>query len=211
MSHQAPALICSSCIKDLQKASNFRKKCIESANHFKKHLLSFEPFIWNDELRILSSGYNSYKNHKSIKDEPHDYNVNLFEDITAIIEENCASDMQLSSSSKADKLINEYNKAECLDMKRHVKKNIEYENLDLGSESSETQCHLCFKSFTRKQSLNDHMRVVHQKLNESDMFKCKYCDRLFKMQYYLSEFWGILTIFKNFEIYAFENSKILNF
>lgn len=30
------------------------------------------------------------------------------------------------------------------------------------------------------------MRAIHQKLDESDMFKCPHCDRLFKMKYYLN-------------------------
>lgn len=186
MGHQAPALICSACIKDLQEASKFRSKCIESANHFKKHFLTFEPFLWNDELRTINSGHDSYENHKSIKDEPNDYNVSLFDDIAAIIEENCATDsLKLSNFSKSH---NEYSETEEPDKKRRVKKKIKHENENPRSESLEIQCHLCLKTFTRIHSMKDHMRAVHQKIKESDMFKCNYCDRLFKMQYYLSEF-----------------------
>lgn len=167
MSHQAPALICKTCIQDLQKASKFRSKCIKSANHFKKHFLTFEPFIWNDELSSL--GYNSYK---SIKDEPCDYNVNLFEDIAAIIGENCATNsLKLSSFSKTDNSVNgQYNITEDPEQKRRVKK-IKHENETLVSKSSETQCHLCLKTFTTIHSMKEHMRAVHQKLRESGMCK----------------------------------------
>lgn len=48
------------------------------------------------------------------------------------------------------------------------------------------QCKLCYKSFTSLHSMKDHMRAIHQKLDESDMYKCPHCDRLFKMKYYLN-------------------------
>jgi hypothetical protein len=51
-----------------------------------------------------------------------------------------------------------------------------------------TQCKLCFKNFTSVHSLKAHMRAIHQKLEETDMYRCQYCERLFKMKYYLSEF-----------------------
>lgn len=34
--------------------------------------------------------------------------------------------------------------------------------------------------------MKDHMRAIHQKLDEADMFKCPHCERLFKMKYYLN-------------------------
>lgn len=186
MNHQAPALICSGCIKDLNKAVKFRKKCIESESHFKNFFLNFEPFLWNDELKIISSGNN---NRKTIKEEPDEYNnVDLFENIAAIIEENCATDsLRISSHSKAGKSDDENSKTECPEKKRRVKRKIKHENDEPDSDLSETQCHLCLKKFTSNHSMKDHMRAVHQKLKESDMFKCEYCDRLFKMRYYLSK------------------------
>ncbi|CAG9805431.1 unnamed protein product [Chironomus riparius] len=182
MSHQATALICSACIKDLNKAVKFRKKCIQSEHHFKKHLLTFEPFIWNDELRMISSSDN---NHKSIKEEPHEFNnVNFFEHYAAIVDEDCATDMlKTSRLSKSVKSYNENSQAEHPEKKRRVKRNIKHENVE---SDSETQCHLCLKTFTKMHSMKNHMRAVHQDLNESDMFKCEYCDRLFKIRYYLN-------------------------
>lgn len=49
------------------------------------------------------------------------------------------------------------------------------------------QCKLCSKNFTSLHSLKDHMRAIHQKLEEDDMFRCQYCDKLFKIKYYLSK------------------------
>lgn len=34
--------------------------------------------------------------------------------------------------------------------------------------------------------MKDHMRAIHQKLDDADMYKCPHCDRLFKMKYYLN-------------------------
>lgn len=34
--------------------------------------------------------------------------------------------------------------------------------------------------------MKDHMRAIHQELNENDMYKCPHCSRLFKMKYYLN-------------------------
>lgn len=48
------------------------------------------------------------------------------------------------------------------------------------------QCRLCFKTFTSLHSMKDHMRAIHQNLDECDMFKCPHCERLFKMKYYLN-------------------------
>ena len=180
MSHQAPALICSVCIKELNKAVKFRKKCIESENHFKSLLLTFEPFIWNDELQMINSGYN---NDRSIKEEPQDFR-HLFDNFTSIIEENRKiDDLNLFNVDKSD---DEINKPVYPVKKRRVKQSIKYENSDPDFES-EYQCHLCLKTFTKLHSMKDHMRAVHQKLEESEMFKCEHCDKLFKLRYYLSK------------------------
>jgi hypothetical protein len=64
------------------------------------------------------------------------------------------------------------------------KKRHKIENVD----DNAVQCSLCLKSFTSAHSLKDHMRAIHQKLDTADMFKCKFCDRLFKMKYYLSQY-----------------------
>lgn len=48
-------------------------------------------------------------------------------------------------------------------------------------------CNLCLKSFTTLNSYKNHQRTVHQELNETDLFKCPHCERLFKMKYYLSK------------------------
>ena len=137
---------------------------------------------------MISSGDN---NHKTIKDEPNEYNnVDFFEHYAAIIEENSVLDtLKASRLSRADKSYNENSRAEHPEKKRRVKGKIKHENAE---SESETQCHLCLKTFTTIHSMKDHMRAVHQKLKESDMFKCEYCDRLFKMRYYLSKANGFL-------------------
>lgn len=51
-----------------------------------------------------------------------------------------------------------------------------------------TQCQQCLKIFTSLHSLKDHIRVIHEELTDKDLHSCHYCNRQFKIKYYLSEF-----------------------
>lgn len=54
------------------------------------------------------------------------------------------------------------------------------------NDHSITQCELCLKNFTSLHSLKDHTRAIHQNIGTRDMYQCEFCNRLFKMKYYLS-------------------------
>lgn len=57
---------------------------------------------------------------------------------------------------------------------------------DFCSSSGVVRCNLCMKSFTSVNSHQNHMKTVHREMKESEMHKCKYCNRFFKLKIYLN-------------------------
>lgn len=99
-SYRIPALICRSCIKDLSRAIKFRNRCRETDDFFKKTTQEVENLIWSvDDNLANGCGTEQDANVKQelnldgqkIKDEPSDdFNVDLFENIDTILDDNLA-------------------------------------------------------------------------------------------------------------------------
>lgn len=208
------ALICIACIKELSRALKFRHRCRETDDFLKKSLEA-EVFTLNesrnDENELsdyVSPEGQSVKDEPShtvteermIKDEPaDDINLELYEHIDTILEENLgiaedSNDLtRVPKRTKRDTFSDQSedgSESEVLAIMKNkskaVRKCSEPDESDLMQTNGLAQCNLCYKSFTSIHSFKDHMRCVHQQLDEADMFKCPHCDRLFKMKYYLN-------------------------
>lgn len=88
--NKIPALICARCANELSSAMNFRNKCRKTDQIFRKSHFELEKIIWgnsnNDNFRVKQEA--ALDGHK-IKDEPcDDFNVDLFENIDTVLEEN---------------------------------------------------------------------------------------------------------------------------
>jgi hypothetical protein len=93
-------LICISCIKELSRALKFRHRCRETDEFLKKTIVEVESLLvkelQNDENEANESSVNEQQTVKEesqpepvIKDEPADeFNLELFEHIDTILEEN---------------------------------------------------------------------------------------------------------------------------
>lgn len=200
--HHIPALICSSCVKQLNEAIKLRTLCIQSDNFFKKSESSYkaEIMIWK-EINVEDSDLKIKKEHLNnhgIKEELIDdsLSISIFENIETIIDDNSIGsshpqnklstlnrEEETNSTSESDDEV-KYHKS-----KKSLRSNYNsLENCKVDTSNNIARCRLCMKTFTSLHSMKSHMRTIHQKLDETDMFKCKYCDRLFKMKYYLSEY-----------------------
>lgn len=95
---------------------------------------------------------------ENVKEEQH---IDLFEDIESATDNQINTELTEDNDTLSEEIINSH---------------------------ESTQCTLCFKNFTSLHSLKDHMRAIHEKLEEKDMYRCQYCKKLYKMKYYLSEY-----------------------
>lgn len=152
-------------------------KELDNATNFRERCKSSDVVFRENFLNIEENALKEICD-KNIKNEPvEELNVDLFEEVD---DENISGDAIKNSNDDSLK---------------------EQEN-----NSEIAQCKLCLKNFTSVHSLRDHMRAIHQDLDENDMYRCEYCDRLFKMKYYLSEYSNLsediheyvyLTIFRS--------------
>lgn len=183
--HRVPALICHICLQQLADSISFREKCIKGDEHFKRKISEIVATVWKsskDDICVKQE-----QDSDNIKQEPlEEFNLDLF-NIDTILEDNvetnnfegCAK-TDSSSESGCDERRERKQKA------RRNKRAQGFKESDFGVIDGIASCHLCFKSFTSMHSMNDHMRAIHEKLDEADMYKCPYCSRLFKMRYYLN-------------------------
>lgn len=182
-----PPLICAICLKELSKAMHFRNKAIKAEKYFKRSDgvkgedrttavgEEFEP-----EVRIKledDEGFNK------IKSEPFDEDPNyeLMHNIDAMVGNSGGS---FQSTSFVDvKLSRDY-----YDFDDRGKKSRHFNRIDeeFGSSSGVVRCKLCMKTFTSVNSHQNHMKTVHREMSESEMHKCKYCNRYFKLKIYLN-------------------------
>lgn len=68
--------------------------------------------------------------------------------------------------------------------RRKKSKNSDFE--DFASSSGVVRCNLCLKTFTSVNSHHNHMKTVHREMSESEMHKCTFCNRFFKLKIYLN-------------------------
>lgn len=102
-----PALICLSCVKELSKTMKFRKKCRETDDFIKKSCFEMESIIWNGAQDVASGSRSNdclqvkqetVSDRQKIKDEPFDdFNIDLFENIDTILEENLEGSQESNS------------------------------------------------------------------------------------------------------------------
>jgi hypothetical protein len=162
-------LICVDCLKDLSKAINFRNKAIKSEQYFKKSECTFvEPEI---HIKLEED-----LNLENIKSEPLE-DVPQYE----FVDENRTPFVDVFEKPATEF----YDYSETSEKKRSKQKD-RYTIDDFCSSSGIVRCNLCMKSFTSVNSHQNHMKTVHQKISESEMFKCKHCKRVFKLKIYLN-------------------------
>lgn len=176
----SPALICEPCMKDLEKALHFRNNAIKGEKYFKQSVSwieneekvkEFEP-----EVTIkLEEG----EGVRLVKSEPFFSNpkYEFIDSMTSVP----GTELALEGSSFIDTRFN-FDYEENLRWKK--KSQVGYE--EFGSSSGVVRCNLCLKSFTSVNSHSNHMKTVHREMSESEMFKCRYCNRLYKLKIYLN-------------------------
>lgn len=176
----SPALICEPCLNDLDKALHFRNNAIKGEKYFKQSISwqengskakELEP-----EVRIkLEDG----EEVGMVKSEPFFANpkYEFIDSMMGIPEtsgliESATFDMPSSY---------DYN-----EMEKTSRQTSRYNCDEFGSSSGVVRCNLCLKSFTSVNSHSNHMKTVHREMTESEMFKCRYCNRLYKLKIYLN-------------------------
>lgn len=175
----SPALICEPCLKDLEKALHFRNNAIKGEKYFKQSV------SWQDndskatelepEVTIkLEEG----EEVGMIKAEP------LFTNPKYEFIDSMMSVPGTSGATFVDMRLN-YDYEENLDKRKNSQAD-RYDCEEFGSSSGIVRCNLCLKSFTSVNSHSNHMKTVHRKMSESEMFKCRYCNRLYKLKIYLN-------------------------
>lgn len=182
------ALICAVCVKELSKALQFRNKAIKAEKYFKRsdwpgrdEVERFEP-----EIRIKLEDENDVGR---IKSEPFDDDPNyeFMHNIDTMMGNHHTSVLLQSTSFVDVKQNHSYEDFdEKIDHKKRSKPFVRYVDEDFGSSSGVVRCKLCMKSFTSVSSQQNHMKSVHREMSESEMHKCKYCNRFFKLKIYLN-------------------------
>jgi uncharacterized Zn-finger protein len=150
---------------------HFRNKAIKAEKFFKgsEDWTSLEP-----EVKIKLED----DEQENIKAEPtdEDPNYEFMQNIDSMMTTEPATFVDVfQSNSQAN-----YEAAE----RKRKSKHDSYE--DFGSTSGVVRCKLCMKTFTSVNSRQNHMKTVHRELTESEMHKCKYCNRFFKLKIYLN-------------------------
>jgi hypothetical protein len=166
-----PALICAECLKDLSKAISFRNKAIKSEKYFKK---SDECNFVEPEIHIKLE---EDLNLENIKSEPLE-EVPQYE----FVDENRTSFVDVFDKPATEF----YDYGEKVEKKKNKRSKERYSIDDFCSSSGIVRCNLCMKTFTSVNSHQNHMKTVHQKMSEAEMFKCKHCKRVFKLKIYLN-------------------------
>ena len=169
----------------MSKAIHFRNKAIRAEKYFRKSDDCLAGKDLEPEVQIKLEDY-KFDELEKIKSEPldEDPNYELLQNIDTMIGNN---DNHLESlpfvdvfSSKSNRDFFEHDRTETRKKARHS----ELENF--GSSSGIVRCKLCMKSFTSVSSHQNHMKTVHREMSESEMHKCKFCNRYFKLKIYLN-------------------------
>lgn len=201
------ALICAICLRDLSKAMHFRNKAIRAEKYFKRsggweekdEVEQFEP-----EVRIKLEDEDEL-----IKSEPFDEDPNyeFMHNIDTMVGSHASVLFQSTSFVDVKPIQSYYDFDEKKDRKKRSKPTARYENEDFGSSSGVVRCKLCMKSFTSVSSQQNHMKSVHREMSESEMHKCKYCNRFFKLKIYLNRHLLRIHGTKNTVVKARSDSK----
>lgn len=201
------ALICAICLRDLSKAMHFRNKAIRAEKYFKRsdgwvekdEVEQFEP-----EVRIKLEDEDEL-----IKSEPFDEDPNyeFMHNIDTMVGSHASVLLQSTSFVDVKPIQSYYDFDEKNDRKKRSKPTARYENEDFGSSSGVVRCKLCMKSFTSVSSQQNHMKSVHREMSESEMHKCKYCNRFFKLKIYLNRHLLRIHGTKNTVVKARSDSK----
>lgn len=182
-SSMSPALICNVCLKDLSKAMNFRNRAIRAEKYFKRsdaHTHGNPPIEEHFEPEVCIKLED--EDLGKIKSEPvdDDPNYELMQNIDSMVENTPSSVLAFVDAFRPKTEF--YN----FDRKRKGKQTERTGLEDFGSSSGVVRCKLCMKSFTSVNSHQNHMKTVHREMDESEMHKCKYCNRYFKLKIYLN-------------------------
>lgn len=108
--YKIPALICLNCVNELAKAMTFRRKCRETDAFIRKSAFEADSLIWTESQDDASGSCTmdmlkvkqeiALDGQKIIKDEPFDdFNIDLFENIDTILEENHGESDESNSSA----------------------------------------------------------------------------------------------------------------
>lgn len=185
-----PALICNVCLKDLSKAMHFRNRAIRAEKYFKRsdnwqqHKVDGSPSIeehFEPEICIKLENEELDK----IKSEPvdDDPNYELMQNIDSMVENTESSVLAFVDAFQPKTEFYDFDRSE---RKRKAKHADRMGLEDFGSSSGVVRCKLCMKSFTSVNSHQNHMKTVHREMEESEMHKCKFCNRYFKLKIYLN-------------------------
>lgn len=148
-----------------------------------------EKLLWNTQGVFIKSEDPSLDNQYNTINH---CKIELIENIDTILEENCANDSSVINLEKLDTSESDTDSSEDekLSKSKRTRRKVSKEiNMEVDNETSKKlpSCNQCNRTFSTMNSMRDHMRAIHQKLEEADMFKCTYCSQLFKMKYYLSK------------------------
>lgn len=104
---RSPALICRGCMKDLSKAMKFRRKCIQADDFFRKQIdeegetSKCHDGVDDESVKVKQEVDSE---EQKIKDEPtDDFNLDLFDNIDTILEENLGELGEAGALGKAKK------------------------------------------------------------------------------------------------------------
>ena len=165
------------CLKDLSKAVHFRNSAIRAEKYFKRSEDSTEIEIAQHFEPEVHIKLEHEEDLSKIKCEPIDDANYEFIDTA----QNPSSSFDVFASSSRRNFYDQETKTE-----RRKKSKHRMALEDFGSSSSVVRCNLCYKSFTSVNSHQNHMKTVHQDMDVSEMHKCKYCNRYFKLKIYLN-------------------------
>lgn len=164
----------------MSRAIIFRNKAIWAEKYFERSKFAGadEPFEPEIQIKLEDEKF------EIIKSEPadEDPNYEFMQNIDSMIE-----NPEATSTSFVDVLATK-SQRDYFDLDRKKKtKHADRLGLDeFGSSSGVVRCKLCMKTFTSVSSHQNHMKTIHREMSESEMHKCKYCNRYFKLKIYLN-------------------------
>lgn len=161
---------------------------IMAEKHFKKKTFALETTMWGpyhktaqpepppvEELQPASKLENLEEEFTfTIKTEPEDF---VFEPLESEVDQNLEMLMEFPEQAvlKFESKDEEDNE--------HRKDSVEK---DFGSLVPRWQCEICSKIVSTKNSYLDHMKAMHEEVDESEMHKCDLCNKLFKVRNYFN-------------------------
>lgn len=162
-----PALICDDCLKSLKEASQLKKVVLLADDFFKnifKESIPVEPDEQEGLQEIL------------YEDEFGDtYALSQNEEVEIVSEnQNTISpqeNIETVSPPKKDKV-----------QKETIKISTKSQNSTIDTKIIQCKCGLVFSS---KQRLQNHIRIKHETILESEMLPCEMCNKKFKFKEYL--------------------------